>query len=379
VVVGLGLRWLWEVLHGATLRWRPARVDVAIGVLTVAASLLPLVWLYSRSGELSVDDLQYAAVMVKYLLLYAVVRVTIRTPRQVMVALGTILAAATVVAAVAIVQTLVPVDMPGWFTDYYAPAGQERLLETGRGTSTLAQSIAVGDHLAFALAVALAWLLKGLPGRGPVTVATGLLTAGIVASGQFSALIALVVAVGAVGWVTGHLARLAGAAVPLTLLGGAAAWPVLERRLEGFSTPSAVPTSWSDRLGNLRTHFWPELADGGFWLGVRPEARVAAPEAWRDWIWIESGHTWLLWTGGLPLLAAYLWFAWASFTATARRARASGPVGVAAAGAFAATAVVFALMTLDPHLTMRGSADLAFPLLALGLVSAAPSTTEEVS
>ncbi|MFP4312529.1 MAG: hypothetical protein ACLFS9_11200, partial [Nitriliruptoraceae bacterium] len=266
-------------------------------------------------------------------------------------------------------QTQLPVEMPGWFERYYAPAGQDRLLETGRGTSTLASSIAVGVHLSFALAVGLAWLLKGLPGRGVVAVLSGLLAAGVVASGQFSGLAALVVAVVALGWVTGQLARLTGAAVPLVLVGTAAAWPVLERRLEGFSSPAGVPTSWSDRLDNLRTHFWPELMDGGVWLGVRPEARVAAPERWRGWIWIESGHTWLLWTGGVPLLLAYLWFAWVALTVTAAEARRSGPVGVAAAGAFAATAIVFVLMTFDPHLTMRGSADLAFPLLALALVS----------
>lgn len=370
VFAGLALRGLWATLHGGSVRWKLLQVDRAILVLTVAGALLPLVWLYARTGDVGSGDLQYAGVLVKYLALYALVRITIHSSRQVAIALAAVLAAATVVALVAIVQTLIPIDMPGWFRTYYAPAGQERLLEIGRGSSTLASSIAVGDHLSFALAVALAWLVKGLPGRALVGTVTGVLAVGIVAAGQFSAFIALIVAVGAAGWATGYLRTFVAGAVPLAALGAAVAWPVVERRLVGFATPTGRPTSWTDRLSNLQTYFWPPLTDGGFWLGVRPEARVVAPERWRDWIWIESGHTWLLWTGGLPLLAAYLWFAWTGLSTTRRRARLDGAIGVAATAGFAATLVVFVLMTFDPHLTMRGSADLAFPLLALALVGA---------
>jgi hypothetical protein len=43
--------------------------------------------------------------------------------------------------------------------------------------------------------------------------------------------------------------------------------------------------------------------------------------------------------------------------------------GVAAIAALAATALIFVLMLFDPHLTVRGTADLYFPLLALPLAS----------
>src|SRR4029453_6776205 len=49
-------------------------------------------------------------------------------------------------------------------------------------------------------------------------------------------------------------------------------------------------------------------------LGVRRAAcsTLAAPEHWREWVYIESGYPWLLWTGGVPLVAAFLFFLWIS-------------------------------------------------------------------
>jgi hypothetical protein len=76
-----------------------------------------------------------------------------------------------------------------------------------------------------------------------------------------------------------------------------------------------------------------------------------------------------LWTGGIPLLLAFF-----AFTAVALRGMyrvirgGRDVVGVAASAAFTATIVIFVLMLFDPHLTVRGSADLFFPLLALAMV-----------
>ena len=44
---------------------------------------------------------------------------------------------------------------------------------------------------------------------------------------------------------------------------------------------------------------------------------------------------------------------------------------IAAAAALAGTAMIFTLMLLDPHLTVRGCADLFFPLMALAVVGQA--------
>jgi hypothetical protein len=120
-------------------------------------------------------------------------------------------------------------------------------------------------------------------------------------------------------------------------------------------------------LDNLERFVWPELSAGSNWLvGVRPSARIPAPEPWREWIYIESGYAWLLWTGGLPMLVAFIGFVSIALRAMARFAHdGQSPVSVAATAAIAGLAIMVTLMLFDPHLTLRGAADLFFPLLAL--------------
>jgi hypothetical protein len=109
-------------------------------------------------------------------------------------------------------------------------------------------------------------------------------------------------------------------------------------------------------------------------LGVRPAARVRTAISWPDYTWIESGHTWLLWTGGVPLLLAFLVFLWVAIRRTVSVARArTDAVGVAGIASFTSLLVLAVLMTLDVHLTLRGAADLLFALLALAATSAAPN------
>jgi hypothetical protein len=82
-------------------------------------------------------------------------------------------------------------------------------------------------------------------------------------------------------------------------------------------------------------------------------------------VWIESGYTWLLWGGGIPLLGSYMLFAVACIRkgwTFARRADTAGVAGTAVAAVMCSQVV---LMLFDPHLTYRGSADLLFMLLAL--------------
>jgi hypothetical protein len=135
-------------------------------------------------------------------------------------------------------------------------------------------------------------------------------------------------------------------------------------RLSGFQSETGIPKSWEDRLENLRTFFWPELTSHYHWvLGVRPSPRVPAPETWRDWVWIESGHTYLLWTGGVPFLVAFVAFLW-----TAMRR-------VWHVASFTGLTLVAVLMTFDPHLTFRGAADLNFSLLALALTGGGLAAT----
>jgi hypothetical protein len=87
------------------------------------------------------------------------------------------------------------------------------------------------------------------------------------------------------------------------------------------------------------------------------------------YVWIESGYTWLLWGGGIPLLASFGYFVAVSLGSSWREARRpDGPLNIAALGVFVAVLVMTVLMIFDPHLTYRGAAEEMFALLALSSV-----------
>jgi peptidoglycan biosynthesis protein MviN/MurJ (putative lipid II flippase) len=350
---------------GQLPRFRLDRLELSLVLMAVTSSLLPLLWMAVRQQPVTQDDLFYALVLWKYLGLYALIRASVSTQAQIRRCLWLAVAAGCVVAALAIVQSLGLFGVPHLLATYYAPFGNTGAFQA-RGSSTLGLPAAVADLAIFDLAVVSGLWLRSRRHRPLLAGAAVLLVTGALSAGEFSSAIGLFVGVICIAIVT-RKPRLLWAFLPASLAAGYALRPVIAARLSGFSSASGLPVSWTGRLQNLQTYFWPKLFSGwNFVLGVRPSARVAVPAQATGYVWIESGYTWLLWGGGIPLLASFVFLVYAA----ARRgwlAAASGRAGSGVAGTalFAAIAVITVLMAFDPHLTYRGSADAFFSLLAL--------------
>ena len=360
----LALRYLTKLRTGQLPRLRLDRVEVAIVAMAVTNSAVPLLWMSVRQEPIAADDLLYALVIWKLLGIYALVRAAVRTDLEVRRCLWLSVAVAAVVALVAIMQSLSVPAVPQLLSQYYSyaaagPAG-------GRGSSTLGLPAATADLLIFNLAI-VAGLWTRYRGHRFILVAAGaLFVAGVLAAGEFSSAIGLVVGIICIAIVL-RSPRILAIFALAAAAGAYLVRPVISQRFSDFQTGNGLPVSWTGRLYNLETYFWPKLfSDWNFVLGVRPSARVAVASKLGHYVWIESGYTWLLWGGGIPLLASFLFFV----SVTARRgweAARGGYDGRSVAGiaVFVAVVVITALMAFDPHLTYRGSADLFFFLIAL--------------
>ena len=368
IAAGLGIRGVVALANRRPFFPRASRLDAAIAGLVVAGAVLPLLWRYAAGDPISGDDIFYAAVFAKYLLLFFVFRIAIRTYAQVRVALWIAMVATALVGVIAVLQAMGLFGVSEFLFVYYTPF-QGETADVGRGPSTLALSFAVADIMMIGLGM-VAGLMRGAIGRERrVLVALAvvyLLGAG--AAGQISGYLGLVVAVLAIS-VGLRDRRVAPIGLGATALGALLLWPVVSGRISGFGG-GELPSSWTGRWNNLRDYIVPELTDGLNWLvGVRPAARLAAPEPWREWIFIESGYLWLLWTGGLVMVLAFAYLMYVGLQSSWRAIeRGPRPVAAVGLGAFVGLVVIIVLTAFDPHLTMRGTADLLFPLLAMTLV-----------
>ncbi|MGH9125962.1 MAG: hypothetical protein ACRDZ8_14735 [Acidimicrobiales bacterium] len=370
VVLGAALfvRGLVRNSSGERIHFRLSSLDVALVVLCLTSSALPLLWEAMRGKAISGDDFLYSLTLWKYYAEFVVVRASLRGERHVRVCLWLSMAAASLVALVAVLQSLQLFGIPHLLASWYAPFGTTTGLDINRGTSTLASAIATGDVMAFNLGIALAMLARSRRHRPLLLGLSVLFAFGGIASGEFSAIIALVAVVATIGLLTRTLTRKLAAMGGVGALAALALQPVIARRLHDFS--GGIPAGWADRLANLRQFFWPTLfSHFNYVLGVRPSPRVATPLFQTGFVWIESGQTWLLWTGGIPMFVAFYVFVWVALRCSLAASRhRDGAIEVAALATFAAVVAMTVLMTFDPHLTLRGSADLLFSLLALQAV-----------
>ncbi|WP_162530872.1 hypothetical protein [Rhodovastum atsumiense] len=349
-------------------------MDAALLALVATGSALPLVLQQIRNISPSADDLLYAAVLVKYYALFRLFRGCVRNEADVLVCLKVSFAAAALVAVVAILQVAHFFGIAEFLLAYYdSPFEGHQGVITTRATSTIASTFGFGDLMIINLVAVLA--LMRLRNRVNWTLGSAavLFLVGCVVSGTISVYLGLAVALLAFGLLTRSLHRLLPASIAAAAVAALAFWPVIENRLEGFTRLSGMPSSWEGRQANLERLVLPALAWNDKWLfGVQPAPRIPAPEAWREMVYIESGYLWLLWIGGVPFLLAFFGFtAFALYRLAQVARRRTDVVECAATAGFCWVAAMAVLMLFDPHLTIRGGADLFFPLLALALVPAA--------
>jgi hypothetical protein len=369
VGVALSARALLRWRTGSLPRWRPSQVEWALIFMAVSNSVLPMLWMTARHQAITHDDLLYALVMWKFAGFYLIVRSSITTNRQVLRCLWLSVGAGSIVALLAILQSLQLFGVPRLLATYYAPFGYTGALDHARGSSTLALPAATADLMIYNLAIVGGLWLRGRTHRPILAVATALFATGALSAGEFSSAIGLVVGVCCIAIVTSY-PRLLALFVPLAGIAVVALRPVIAARVSGFESVSGLPVSWTGRLNNLRSYFWPKLfSDWNFLFGVRPSARVPVSYQATGYVWIESGYTWLLWGGGIPLFVCFIFFVQAATRLGWRVARHSvQPDSVAALAVFVSVIVMSVLMIFDPHLTYRGAAEEMFALLALAAV-----------
>jgi hypothetical protein len=367
LLVGCALiaRGVLRARSGLLPRLRLDALEWTLVALAITSSVIPLIWMYVRGQSPTHDDILYALVLWKYLGLYLLVRFSIRTDEEALKALWLSMGACAVVCFVAVLQALHLFGVPHLLAKYYAPFGVDGALTISRGSSLLALPAAVADLAILNLALVIGMLARGIGNKWLLGGFGALFLIGAISSGEFSSIIALVIAVVAIGCVTGGRSVLK-LAVPSAMVGAVALRSVIDKRLSGFGSSTGLPVSWVGRLDDLRTYFWPTLFSHWNWLlGVRPAARVPVPSRAFGYVWIESGYTWLLWGGGLPLLGSYIAFIWIAMSRAWRLAHVPDVIGVAALAVFALLASQIVSMIFDPHLTYRGSADALFALLAI--------------
>lgn len=378
LLVGIGV-----VLRMVTLAregdFRLERLDATLLLMAVASSIYPLFVMKLRGRDIEQEDILYAFQLWKYYGVFMIMRLSIRTRHQVKAALLTAVLSATVVGAIAMLQSLQIAGVDGLVQAYFPPDSvNANAASSGRGTTTIGSSIAAADVTVYAFAIAAAWVLT-MRRRPPLMVLLAFgLVLGTLGSGQFTGFIGIFIAVFAIGIITKRLGRFALAFAPAAIFGAALLKPVIEKRLEPLRQ-GVLPQSWEVRIQNLETFFWPVLGNDLNWLtGVRPQTRVLAPPGWPagEHVYIESGITWLLWTGGLLFLAAFYWFLWVGMRRFWQIARSrEDEVSVAARASFVALAVIGILMLTDPHLSFRASSDLSFALMGITIGGATYQAT----
>ncbi|MGH3754945.1 MAG: hypothetical protein ACRDRP_20055 [Pseudonocardiaceae bacterium] len=358
-------------LAGGYLRWcrgnrvpiQLHRLDIPIGVFLLMSTAWPLLSMLLRGQPPVPSDLAAVLPVCKLVAIYLLVRFSVTTGEQLVRCFRLIIWPGAVVAVIAILQTLqfgpvVTMLLTVWTPDSHAAALGER------GTTTLASALATGDYIIICLTLVICCGARGLLDPRERLGLGIVLGAGVLAAGQFSTWISAVVVAGLILWRFSTVRRRSLRFLwlaPIVLAFGA---PALIGRLQGFGE-YGVPRSWIGRWNNLSNYYLPKFDFINVLLGVSPNSVLPASERWREVVYLEGGYLQLLWIGGIPLLAAFVWLAVAVLRRTAELMVVPGAVGAAASALWVCWGFVLILTIIDPHLTLRGTGDLLFVLMAI--------------
>ncbi|MGH3771279.1 MAG: hypothetical protein ACRDRW_07780 [Pseudonocardiaceae bacterium] len=362
-------------LVGGYLRWcRGERVslqlhplDIPLGVFLLMSTAWPLLSMTLRGQTPATSDLAAVLPMCKLIAITLLVRFSVTTEAQVVRCFRLIIWPGAVVAVIAILQTLHVGPVVSMLQTFWTPDSNAVALAE-RGTTTLGSPIATGDYIIICLTLVVCCGARGLLDRRERLGLGLVLGAGVLAAGQFSTWISAVVVAGLIlrrfSTVRRHSMRFLWV-VPVVLAVGA---PALIGRLQGFGD-YGVPRSWIGRWNNLSHFYLPKFGFSNVLLGVSPNSVLPAPERWREIIYLENGYLELLWIGGIPLLAAFIWLSVTVLRGTTTLMTQSqgqpDAIGTAASALWVCWWFVLILTVLDPHLTLRGGGDVLFMLIGI--------------
>lgn len=358
-VVGGYLR----LCRGDPLPFRSHPTDLPLAAFVLMSTVWPVASLVLRGVGPGATDLAAVLPTCKLTALYILVRLTVTDERQVVRCLRLIIWPATVIALIAILQTLQVGFVVTALETVWSPDAAAGAVEA-RGTTTLSSPIATGDVIIIATVLVVSCGMRGVLPRREMAAAGAVLSCGILAAGQFSTWISAVVAVVLLVRQFPGLRRWARRALPLAPIPFIVCAPVIWGRLVEF-TDTGVPVSWQGRWDNLSNFYLPAFDTVNWLLGVSPDPVLDAPETWREVIYLEAGYLAFLWIGGIPLLLAFGWLSVVLLRALRQPASTAGVHGAVAVGLRICWVFLLVLTVLDPHLTLRGTGDLLFTLLAL--------------
>jgi hypothetical protein len=339
------------------------QLDIPLGVFLLMSTAWPLLSLMLRGQTPVTSDLAAVLPVCKLVGIYLLVRFSVSTEAQLVRCFRLIIWPGAVVAVIAILQTLnfgpvVTMLQAVWTPDSNVAALAER------GTATLGSPLATGDYILICLTLVICCAARGLLNYRERLVLGAVLSAGVLAAGQFSTWISAIVVAGLILWRFGTIRRSSMRFLWLIPFVFALGAPALIGRLQGFGD-YGVPRSWIGRWNNLSNFYLPRFDFINVLLGVSPDPVLPAPERWREVIYLEGGYLRFLWIGGIPLLAAFLWLAVAVLRRTRELMERPGAIGVAASAMWVCWWFVLILTVLDPHLTFRGPGDVLFMLMGI--------------